>query len=308
MSTQTEETRLMRIAHLRRREPRPWFLYSSLLVIMLVAGWAWTAGDLYTSVLTDSQRSANLERFIGKLTPAPVQASGDWSDFRPWAMELLLEGEALKAVGMTLALATAAAALSGFLALLFIPGAARNLATQKPLGISCGRGAFPAIWSIINKLVRLAFVFTRSLPEYILGFLLISILGPDPWALVLALAIHNFGILGRLGSEVVENAPRRPARTVIAHGGGRLGAYLAAILPESFNRMIVYFFYRWETCVREATILGMLGVVSLGYLIQHARAARSFDQMVFFVLLGALIVLAGDLLSLLVRRWLRVER
>ncbi len=308
MSARAEETRLARIAYLRRQQPRPWFLYLSLLAIILAGGWAWTAGDLYTSVLTASQRSANLERFIGKLTPAPVQASGDWSDFRPWAMELLVEGEALKAVGMTLALATAAAALSGLFALLFIPGAARNLSTPRPLGITGGRDTFPLIWDIINKVSRLAFVFTRSLPEYILGFLLISILGPDPWALVLALAIHNFGILGRLGSEVVENAPPRPARTVIAHGGGRLGAYLAAILPESFNRMVVYFFYRWETCVREATVLGMLGVISLGFLITNAKAARSFDQMLFFVLLGALIVLAGDLLSLLVRRWLRVER
>ena len=120
MPAQAEETRLARIAHLRRQQPRPWFLYLSLLAIMLAGGWAWTAGDLYTSVLTGSQRSANLERFNGKLTPAPVRASGDWSDFRPWAMELLVEGEALKAVGMTLALATAAAALSGFFALLFL--------------------------------------------------------------------------------------------------------------------------------------------------------------------------------------------
>lgn len=308
MQTQSRETRLSRIAQLRRAGPRPWFLYLSMLVIILAACWAWTAGDLYKSVLTSSQRSANLERFLGKIIPSPVQASGDWSEFSPWAMKLLLEGEALKAVGITLALATAAAALSGFLALLVIPAAARNLAVPRPLGLTGGSGGFPGIWGAVNKLTRLVFVFTRSLPEYILGFLLISILGPDPWALVLALAIHNFGILGRLGAEVIENAPREPARTVIAHGGGRSGAYLAAILPESFNRMVVYFFYRWETCVREATVLGMLGVVSLGYLITNAKAARSFDQMVFFVLLGALIVLAGDLLSLLVRRWLRFAR
>ena len=308
MPAQFQETRLSRIAELRRAEPRPWFLYLSLLVIIFAAGWAWTAGDLYKSVLTSSQRSANLERFLGKIIPSPVQDSGEWSESAPWAMNLLLEGEALKAVGITLALATAAAALSGFLALLVIPWAARNLAVPRPLGIAGGSGVFPGIWWAVNNLARLAFVFTRSLPEYILGFLLISILGPDPWALVLALAIHNFGILGRLGAEVIENAPREPAQTVIALGGGRLGAYLAALLPESFNRMIVYFFYRWETCVREATVLGMLGVVSLGYLITTAKAGRAFDQMLFFVLLGALIVLAGDLLSLLVRRWLRLEK
>jgi len=309
MPVHSTEGNYLRIIGLRRARSRPWFLYSSLLIAAALAAWAWTADDLYQSVLSAGQRSANLERFLGKITPAAVRDSGDWSEFAPWAIKLLHEGEALKAVGITFALATAAAALSGFLALLFLPLAARNLTTPRPLGITSGhRGIAAGLWIVLNKISRLVFVFTRSLPEYVLGFLLISILGTDPWALVLALAIHNFGILGRLGAEVIENAPPEPAQTVISQGGGRLGAYLSALLPESFNRMVVYFFYRWETCVREATVLGMLGVVSLGYLITNAKAGRAFDQMVFFVLLGALIVLAGDLLSLLVRRWLRFER
>ena len=189
-----------------------------------------------------------------------------------------------------------------------MPAAARNLASSRPLGLTTGSSALKTtLFSALNKAVRALFIFTRSLPEYVLGFLLLSIFGPNPWALVLALAVHNFGILGRLGAEVIENAAPSPARAVIAHGGGRIGAYLAALLPESFNRMVVYFFYRWETCVREATILGMIGIFSLGYLIKDATSGRAFDEMVFFVLLGACIVLAGDLLSGLVRRWLRHE-
>ncbi len=310
MVKQPTDSRQNRIDDLRRSRHRSRFLRVSLLVAIGLVAWAWTAGDLYESVLTSEQRKANLERFVGKMTPKPVRESGDWSEFTPWVVKMLTEGEGLKAAGITFALATAAAALSGFFALLFLPGAARNLTTPDPLDIVGGRrgGLFTGIWTLLNKLTRILFVFTRSLPEYILGFLLISVLGPHPWALVLALAIHNFGILGRLGAEVVENAPPAAARTVIAHGGGRLGAYLAALLPDAFNRMIVYFFYRWETCVREATVLGMLGVVSLGYLITQSKAGRAFDNMVFFVLLGALIVLAGDILSAVVRRWLRFER
>jgi len=298
-----------RIAELRRARARSPFLRASLIIGIGLLVWAWTAGDLYESYLTSDQKRANLERFLAKLTPAPVRDSGDWSQLTPWITEQLTKGDGLRAVVLTFALATTAAALSGLFALAFLPGAARNLATPAPIGIPSGRNGITAkLWSVLSKLTRAFFVFTRSLPEYVLGFLLISVFGPDPWALVLALAIHNFGILGRLGSEVIENAPQAPALTVVAHGGGRFGAYLAALLPEGFNRMVVYFFYRWETCVREATVLGMLGVMSLGYLITDAKSGRAFDQMIFFVLLGAIIVLAGDLLSVLVRRWLRYER
>ncbi|MDG2126089.1 MAG: ABC transporter permease subunit [Verrucomicrobiales bacterium] len=276
-------------------------------IVLLV--WAWTAGDLYESFLSPEQKRANLERFLTKLTPAPVRESGDWSELTPWIAGQMTKGDGLRAIALTLSLATTAAALSGLLALVLLPGAARNLATPEPLGIPGGRNGITAkLWLVLSKLTRGLFVFTRSLPEYVLGFLLISVFGPDPWALVLALAVHNFGILGRLGAEVVENADAAPGRAVIANGGGRLGAYLAALLPNGFNRMVVYFFYRWETCVREATVLGMLGVMSLGFLINDAKSGRAFDEMIFFVLLGAAIVLAGDLLSVAVRRWLRYER
>ena len=76
-------------------------------------------------------------------------------------------------------------------------------------------------------------------------------------------------------------------------------------LPLAANRFLLYFFYRFETCVREATVLGMLGVVSLGYWIQDARAKQFYDEMVVFVGLGALLVLTADIASAIVRRALR---
>ena len=49
----------------------------------------------------------------------------------------------------------------------------------------------------------------------------------------------------------------------------------------------------------------MLGIVSLGYWIQDARARQQYDTMLLLVLIGAALVLAGDLASTLARRWVR---
>ena len=70
-------------------------------------------------------------------------------------------------------------------------------------------------------------------------------------------------------------------------------------------RGLLLFFYRFETCVREATVLGMLGVVSLGYWIQDARAKQYYDEVLVLVLFGAALVLAADLTSAVARYSIR---
>lgn len=37
------------------------------------------------------------------------------------------------------------------------------------------------------------------------------------------------------------------------------------VFPAALPRFLLYFLYRWETCVRKATVLGMPGVGGLGY-------------------------------------------
>ena len=78
-----------------------------------------------------------------------------------------------------------------------------------------------------------------------------------------------------------------------------------AASPSALNRFLLYFFYRWETCVREATVLGMLGIVSLGYALNEARIRDRYDDMIFYVLMGALLVLIGDLVSAVARHVIR---
>ncbi|MCZ6751465.1 MAG: ABC transporter permease subunit, partial [Acidobacteria bacterium] len=90
-----------------------------------------------------------------------------------------------------------------------------------------------------------------------------------------------------------------------ALGATRAQMVFSALFPLTFSRFLLFFFYRWETCVREATVLGMLGISSLGFWIQDARARNHYDEMFFLILLGGLLVLIGDLVSAAAREWVR---
>lgn len=299
------DLRVSRVAGLRRNRERNPFLWISAILVLLGVVLAWATSNPLLGRLSAERRWLNFKNFAGELVPAPVRKSGDWGDALPWAWELLTD-EGFLALMTTFGIATAAIILSGTLVLPLLPLASRQLARVDPFGLRAGKANRVArlFWNLAGPLVRFAFVLCRSLPEYLIAFLLISLLGLQVWPLVLALAIHNLGILGRLWGEVVENADDSAAIRAYAAGQGRVGAFATTTLPGVFNRFLIYFFYRWETCVKDATVLGMLGLLTLGKLIALSKGFF-WDQMLFYVLLGGSVIVLGDLFSMALRRWLR---
>lgn len=281
---------------------RSTFLRASLVLIFLgmIAGWVtedhWGAGVKW------EQRVKNLERFGGELVPYSVrEAHGDWSQLTPW-IESKMSAEGAEAVWRTFHLGTSSILLAGAISLVVILASARTLASRAPRGIRIGRGVLREAFGMF---FRGSAMLARAMPEYILAFLLLQVFGPTIWVLIFALAIHNGGILVRLGAEVVDNTSSQASEVILSQGGSRASAFWSALLPASFNRLILFLFYRWESCIREATVLGMLGVSSLGFLISNAKTAFYYDEMILWVLLGAALVFVGDVSSDLVRGRLR---
>lgn len=294
-----------RITELRKAKSRDWFLILSGLIFTGLVIWAWVSSRPLLGRLSAERRWRNFKNFLDKLVPDPVKESGNLSDAFPWAMDLLND-EGWEALLMTLGIATAAIIISVVLVIPTLTFASRKLSQANPLGLSAGKqsGLYRFFWKVIGPVVRIGFVIARAIPEYLLAFLLISLLGKTVWPLVLALAIHNYGILGRLWGEVVENADLRAAQQRLAAGDSRLNVFNTALFPQVFNRFLIYFFYRWETCIKDATVLGMLGLLTLGKLIVLSKGFF-WDEMFFYILLGSALIMIGDLVSTLVRTKLR---
>ena len=297
----------LEVQSLYRQRPRSRFAYwSGVFLLALMIG-SWFIGDFQLADFLSERRITNLSRFLGELVPYPLQGQPfSFTEILRWAGTLLWE-KGLSATGVTLAISVAAIVLAGLLGALFALPAARNFMAPDPFLASEpeSRRRWSPLWSTTMWLTRAALIFARAIPEYMWAFLLLAILGPTAAPAVLALALHNLGILGKLGAEVVENTERSGLSALRGLGASRLQIALAGLFPLTFSRFLLFFFYRWETCVREATVLGMLGIVSLGYWIQDARARNHYDEMFFLVLLGAFLVLIGDLISALAREIVR---
>ena len=301
MSTATE------IQALRASRPRSRFLLVSVLVLLLLAGYGLVSVTVRSGDLFGERQARNFSRFIDDIRPHGE--SGEplpFSEFGAWAGRLMTD-RGWEAATTTLAISIVAIVLAGLFSVPLCLLATRTLATAEAFAPAARRphAMKRLAWGAVTSVTRVGFVLLRALPEYVWAFLLLMMLGPTPWAAVLALVLHNVGILGRLNAETVENLPPRVPRALRGLGAGRLQTAAFGLAPAAIPRFVLYFFYRWETCVREATVLGMLGIVSLGYFILDARARNHYDEMLFLVLLGAAIVMLGDVVSALARRAVR---
>ncbi len=247
------------------------------------------------------RRMVNLGRFMDDITPAPLRddATVTWHEW--------LRGigrYAVPAAWTTLLISVVSIVLAAVAAWLTLPLVSRAAAVAQPW-LSAGRPASPAmdiLWLSVRQAVKAVHVLTRAVPEVILAFIFLAVYGGAIWPAVLALALHNFGILGRLGAETIDNSsPELPA-AMRAAGATRLQILGLAVFPAVLPRFLIYFFYRWETCLRETTALGILGCATLGKHIREVNSKFRYDEMMVLILLGAGIVIFGDLLSALVRR------
>ncbi len=315
------------IAALYRKRPRDRFLrvslwsLAALAFVSLFAGffleirWSGDVHGFNGLFATDSvrwtfspgeweRRMVNLGRFWDDITPAPLRddATVTWHEW--------LRGigrYALPAAWTTLLISVVSIVLAAVAAWLTLPLVSRAATVAQPW-LNAGRQASPVmniLWLSVRQTVKAVHVLTRAVPEVILAFIFLAVYGGAVWPAVLALALHNFGILGRLGSETLDNSsPELPA-AMRAAGATRLQIMGLAVFPAVLPRFLIYFFYRWETCLRETTALGILGCATLGKYIREVNSKFRYDEMMVLILLGAGIVILGDLLSALVRRWAR---
>jgi len=292
---------------LRRQRPRSRFLRLStwLAVVLVVSSWA--LGGLLDGGASSGRRLANMRRFLGELEPFPLRESGwSWSAAAEWGGGLWRDHLG-SATAATLGISIVAVLLASLLAMVLAPWATRTFARLDPFLPATRRPHVAARvgWGTIVLAARLVLAVLRAIPEYVWAFLLLGLMGPTAWPLILALALHNAGVLGKLSADMVENLEGPTLAALRGVGASRWQIAVAGIGPLSLGRFLLYLFYRWETCVREATVLGMLGGLSLGFWIQDARARNHYDEMVLAMACGAVLVVMGDLVSAMVRELVR---
>lgn len=248
-----------------------------LLTILLIAAFVWSLLSVHwhAGVIHSGGFRAILQ--IGT------------SFFRPDISPSVL-GDALLAGWRTVAYATA--------------GLTVALALGFPLGVAASGvlNSSIRIRRINQSAIRFILAFFRSMHELVWAWLFIAALGLSPIAAVLALGIPYSGILGRIYSELLQDVPEAPLRSLRNAGASEWRVFWYGRLPMALPDMLSYTFYRLECGIRSAAILSFVGLGGLGYQIQISLQDLAYSRAwtFLFVLIG--LVIAVDLWSTLIRK------
>lgn len=133
----------------------------------------------------------------------------------------------------------------------------------------------------------------RAIPEIVIALVLIFVLGGGPVPAMIAIAIHTAGALGKLFSEVSENADLKPVEGLESTGAAWFQRMYLGVLPQVAPNYVSYALLRFEINIRASAILGFVGAGGLGYELRNAMSwgPGRFDEAaaIFILLFGTIV-------------------
>lgn len=150
---------------------------------------------------------------------------------------------------------------------------------------------------ILYGLVRILYIFSRAVPELVWAMMIIFIFKPGLLPGALALALHNFGILGKLWAEAIEDMDPRAIRNLATAGASKIEILFYGILPSVLPRFLTYMLYRWEVIMRTTIVVGFVGAGGLGMEFRLAMSYFHYTEITLLLLCYMLLVILADLAS-----------
>lgn len=149
------------------------------------------------------------------------------------------------------------------------------------------------------------YIFSRAVPELVWAMLIIFIIKPGLLPGALALALHNFGIVGKLCAEVVEDLDMKPIESLRSSGAGSWQVLVYGILPAVTPKFLTYLLYRWEVIIRTTIVVGFVGAGGLGHQFKLNMSWFQYTEITLLLMCYILLVIIADIVSEAFRKWAR---
>ncbi|WP_293071124.1 phosphonate ABC transporter, permease protein PhnE [Okeania sp. SIO2B3] len=170
-----------------------------------------------------------------------------------------------------------------------------------PFSILASENMCP-IW--IVQPIRRILDAMRAINEVVFALIFVVAVGLGPFAGVLALFVHTAGTLGKLFSEAVESIEPGPVEGIRATGASKIQEIIFGVIPQVIPLWTSFVLYRFESNVRSASVLGIVGAGGIGVSLYQSFGSFLYQKVCAILIILILATSIIDLLSAKLRNWL----
>lgn len=142
----------------------------------------------------------------------------------------------------------------------------------------------------------------RAINEVVFALIFVVAVGLGPFAGVLALFVHTAGILAKLFSEAIEAIEVGPVEGIRATGASKLQEILFGVIPQVVPLWTSFTLYRFESNVRSAAVLGIVGAGGIGVSLYQSFRAFEYQQVCAIMIILIVTVAIIDTVSAKLRQ------
>ncbi len=189
-------------------------------------------------------------------------------------------------------------ALFETLAMAFL-GTVLAAAVAFPLGFLAARNIVPD--RVFHFALRRVLDVFRGGDILIWALIFVSAVGMGPFAGVLAIVFSDVAFLTKIYAEAIENVDGKPVEGARASGANGLQTIRLAVLPQVLPVILSNMLYFFESNVRAATVLGIVGAGGIGLQLSQRIFINSWDQACFIIIMMLITVAVMDGFSRAIR-------
>jgi phosphonate transport system permease protein len=164
-----------------------------------------------------------------------------------------------------------------------------------PLGFLAARNVVPN--RVAHFFARRSLDTVRGVDALIWALIWVNVVGLGPFAGMLAIMTSDLGAFGKLFSEAIEAANRKPGEGVASTGGGKLHEVRFGLIPQVLPVIASQVLYYIESNTRSSTIIGIVGAGGIGLYLAETIRTLEWQQTSFLILLVLAAVSAIDFIS-----------
>ncbi len=169
-----------------------------------------------------------------------------------------------------------------------------------PLGLLGARNLAPH--PLVYLVARRAMDLLRAVNEFVFALMFVTAVGLGPFAGMLGLGVQTGGVLGKLLSETVESIDPGQVEGVSAAGATGLQTIAFGVVPQILPNFVSYVLLRFESDIRSASVIGMVGGGGIGFYLWDTIRAFNDREAATVILLIVAMVMCVDVVSSRIRR------